>query len=79
MISFPNRSTCAITRTTGWGLLQWHNRRLVSHTGGTDGFSSQVAFMPEDKLGFVLLCNVPDSELIKEVRGIVWGNLLDIH
>ena len=63
----------------GWGLVKWEGHLLVTHTGGTDGFCSQVEIMPDQKLGFVLLCNVPDLDLVKEIRKIIWENLLDIH
>ena len=63
----------------GWGIVEWRGHELVTHTGGTDGFSSQVEFMPDQMIGFVLLCNVPDPDLLKEIRKIIWENLLDIH
>jgi len=63
----------------GWGIVEWRGHELVTHTGGTDGFSSQVEFMGDQRIGFVLLCNVPDPDLLKEIRKIIWENLLDIH
>jgi CubicO group peptidase (beta-lactamase class C family) len=63
----------------GWGIVEWRSHTLVSHAGGTFGFSSQVELMPDQKLGYVLLCNVPNTRLVKEIRTIIWENLLDIH
>lgn len=63
----------------GWGIVRWHERKFVTHTGGTEGFSSHVELQPDQKLGFVFLCNVPEAQLVKEIRGIIWGELLDIH
>jgi CubicO group peptidase (beta-lactamase class C family) len=63
----------------GWGLFKWHDRRVVSHNGGTEGFSSLVEFFPQEKIGFVILVNVPEPKLLKDIRGIVWGCLLDMH
>ena len=33
-------------------------RRLISHTGGVDGFVSYIGFLPDDDLGLVVLTNV---------------------
>jgi CubicO group peptidase (beta-lactamase class C family) len=63
----------------GWGLLRWHNHRVITHTGGTEGFSSLVDFMPDDKVGFVFLCNESEPPILKDTRKLIWGELLDIH
>src|SRR5690242_19530603 len=47
----------------GWFLRQWNGHKVVEHGGNIDGFNSQVAFMPDQKLGFVLLTNVTASPL----------------
>jgi CubicO group peptidase (beta-lactamase class C family) len=39
----------------GWILSDYHGRLLVSHGGGLDGMTSQVALMPEERLGVVVL------------------------
>ncbi|MFN2512234.1 MAG: serine hydrolase [Pyrinomonadaceae bacterium] len=41
----------------GWILSDYHGRLLVSHGGGLDGMTSQVALMPEEKFGVVVLTN----------------------
>ena len=41
----------------GWILSDYHGRLFVSHGGGLDGMISQVALMPEEKLGVVVLTN----------------------
>ena len=41
----------------GWLLSDYHGRLIVSHGGGLDGMTSQVALMPEEKLGVVVLTN----------------------
>ncbi|MBT8484729.1 MAG: serine hydrolase, partial [Phycisphaerae bacterium] len=47
----------------GWFLRTWNGKRLVEHGGNIDGFSAQAAFLPDDGVGFVLLCNVSASGL----------------
>lgn len=41
----------------GWILSDYQGRLLVTHGGGLDGMISQVALMPEEKLGVVVLTN----------------------
>lgn len=41
----------------GWGTGSWHDQPLVNHSGGTLGFTSEVAFLPESDLGVVILTN----------------------
>ncbi len=41
----------------GWGLRDYDGHRLILHGGGYDGMYSQVAMMPEENLGIVILTN----------------------
>jgi CubicO group peptidase (beta-lactamase class C family) len=41
----------------GWNYGAYHGLRLISHSGGTYGFASEVAFLPEADLGIVILTN----------------------
>jgi hypothetical protein len=41
----------------GWSHGTYHGQRLISHSGGTYGFASEVAFLPEADLGIVILTN----------------------
>lgn len=41
----------------GFGLRDYRGRKLVSHTGGLPGYVSQVALVPEERLGLVILTN----------------------
>jgi CubicO group peptidase (beta-lactamase class C family) len=41
----------------GWALGEYKGLRLISHNGGTFGFASTVAFLPEADLGVVVLTN----------------------
>ena len=41
----------------GWGLRDYHGRKLVGHTGGVAGFVSRVMLVPEEDLGVVILTN----------------------
>lgn len=41
----------------GWSSGQYRGLRVVSHTGGTGGFTAEIAFLPEANLGIVILSN----------------------
>ncbi len=46
-----------------WMLRQWNNHRVIEHGGNIDGFAAEVALLPDDHVGFVLLTNVSASPL----------------
>ena len=62
----------------GWFLRKWNGYKVVEHGGNIDGFNSQVAFMPEQKLGFVLLTNVTGSSLGAFAMNTIWTNLVGV-
>jgi CubicO group peptidase (beta-lactamase class C family) len=41
----------------GWMIGEYRGLRVVSHAGGTAGFTAEVAFLPESGLGIVILTN----------------------
>lgn len=55
---------------------QWKGHKVVEHGGNIDGFNSQVALMPDQKLGFVLLTNVTGSPLGGFALNTIWKNLV---
>src|SRR4030095_5424656 len=60
----------------GWFLRQWNGHKVVEHGGNIDGFNSEVALMPDQKLGFVLLTNVTGSSLGSFAMTTIWKNLV---
>ena len=42
----------------GWFISDYRGRKLVEHGGAIDGMRAQVAFVPEEKLGVVMLTNL---------------------
>ena len=60
----------------GWFLRQWKGHKVVEHGGNIDGFNAMVAFMPDQKLGFVLLTNVTASPLGSIAMNTIWKNLV---
>jgi CubicO group peptidase (beta-lactamase class C family) len=45
----------------GWGVRDYHGRKLVGHTGGLSGFVSRVMLVPEESLGVVVLTNAEEG------------------
>ncbi len=60
----------------GWMLRNWKGRKLVEHGGNIDGFAAQVALLPDEGLGFVLLTNMTVSSLQASSLHIVFETLL---
>ena len=60
----------------GWMIREWEGQPVIEHGGNVDGFSAQVAMLPESNLGFVLLTNASVSSLPSSALNIVWDTLL---
>jgi CubicO group peptidase (beta-lactamase class C family) len=60
----------------GWFLRDWHGHKVAEHGGNIDGFNAEVALMPDQHLGFVLLTNVTASVLPAAAMEAVWSNLV---
>ena len=61
----------------GIGVNDFNGKMYYSHTGGVDGFLSSVMFMPEEKLGIVVLTNTDQNhfflDLTSEIRDAFLG------
>lgn len=51
----------------GWGLRDYHGRKLVGHTGGVAGFVSRVMLVPEENLGIVVLTNAESGSAFDSI------------
>jgi CubicO group peptidase (beta-lactamase class C family) len=60
----------------GWMIREWEGQPVIEHGGNVDGFSAQVAMLPESELGFVLLTNASVSSLPSQAINMVWNTLL---
>jgi hypothetical protein len=47
----------------GWFLQDYKGRKVIEHGGAIDGMRAQVALVPEENLGLVILCNRGGSGL----------------
>ncbi len=59
--AFAGLKTNFAAYALGWGLREYHGRKLVGHTGGVGGFVSRVMLVPEENLGVVILTNAEET------------------
>ncbi len=52
----------------GWMLEEYNGKKIVSHTGGVNGFVTSVTLIPEDKLGIVVLTNTDANNFYEALK-----------
>lgn len=62
----------------GWRLQDYRGRFLISHGGAIDGFRAQVAFLPDEKWGLVVLTNLGQTTMADALRFALIDILLDL-
>lgn len=50
------------TYALGLGVVGYRGHKVVIHGGGIDGFISQMGWLPNDKIGFVILSNTGNTD-----------------
>lgn len=62
----------------GWQLRDYHGRKLVSHGGGGHGVAAEVALVPDENLGIVILTNADGPSLSSALKFDVLDRLLGL-
>jgi CubicO group peptidase (beta-lactamase class C family) len=52
----------------GWFLQEYNGRKMVSHTGGVNGFVTSVTLIPEEKLGIIVLTNTDANNFYEALK-----------
>lgn len=52
----------------GWVVQDYAGRKMFDHTGGADGFVTSTCFLPEEKLGVVVLTNTDQNTAYLSLR-----------
>jgi CubicO group peptidase (beta-lactamase class C family) len=52
-----------------WGVQTCAYEQIVGHTGGTEGYSSKVRFLPQRGVGLIALANVQEADLDGAIDG----------
>jgi len=55
----------------GWGLRDYHGRKMVGHTGGVAGFVSRVMLVPQESLGVVILTNAEQTSAFDAILYLI--------
>ncbi|MFY8003653.1 MAG: serine hydrolase domain-containing protein, partial [Chitinophagaceae bacterium] len=75
----PNGLHPLVTYALGWDRREYFNKTVYSHGGAYGGFISMMAFVPEEKLGLVILTNADNHELGEAVKWQVIDAYLQIN
>lgn len=60
----------------GLGVSTYRGRKLVSHTGGIDGFISAMSWLPEERIGIMVLSNLSGTPVPTMVTRTLYDRLL---
>jgi CubicO group peptidase (beta-lactamase class C family) len=52
----------------GWFLEEYSGRKIVSHTGGVNGFVTSVTLIPEEKLGIIVFTNTDQNAFYEALK-----------
>jgi len=52
----------------GWMLEEYSGRKIVSHTGGVNGFVTSVTLIPEEKLGILVFTNTDQNSFYEALK-----------
>lgn len=65
----------------GWFIGNYRGNAFVHHFGNIDGFTSEVAFLPQKKIGLVILTNSSNDGryMIHSVRNQIFDALLELE
>lgn len=59
----PDGSSPNVNYALGWEVRDFQHREVITHGGAYSGFASMMGFVPQEKLGFVILTNSDAHEL----------------
>jgi CubicO group peptidase (beta-lactamase class C family) len=62
----------------GWALESYNGRKIVSHTGGVNGFVTSVTLIPEEKLGIVVLTNTESNYFYESLKWELMDAFMDL-
>jgi CubicO group peptidase (beta-lactamase class C family) len=51
----------------GWGVQDYHGRKLVGHSGGVSGFVTRVMLVPEENLGILVFTNAESGAAFESI------------
>jgi CubicO group peptidase (beta-lactamase class C family) len=70
-----NPETVQLTYAMGWLVYDYRGKKVLSHGGMIDGFRVQLTFLPDENLGFAVLCNLHDTRMTAALT----NSLIDLY
>lgn len=67
-----------VSYAQGWFVSDYRGHRALTHLGGADGMGALVSFMPEEKVGIVVLANLGGSMARAMLRNWVFDRALGL-
>jgi CubicO group peptidase (beta-lactamase class C family) len=67
-VTHPNGETGYQLYGLGWFLEAYHDRQIVMHTGGVNGYVSSVTLVPKERLGIIILTNTDQNEFYDALK-----------
>jgi len=61
----------------GWYVRRWRGHTLLEHAGNTTGYTADVAFMPDQRLGYVILTNQDNAAIVGLAINTILPALVD--
>ena len=63
----------------GWGINQYRNNLMLSHSGSIDGYASLVSFLPKEKFGVVVLTNLEGNLIHRTITYFIFDKYLGLE
>lgn len=60
----------------GWHIQPSHGTTMIHHGGNIDGFSTFASFLPKEKLGIIILCNLSATAFRRVINQTLYDVLL---
>lgn len=74
----PDKESFYALYGLGWGITTYRGHHLIAHGGGIDGFITQVAFLPQDSIGLVVLTNQSGAPLASILANSIMDRMLEL-
>ncbi|AEI52214.1 serine hydrolase domain-containing protein [Runella slithyformis] len=75
---FPQGNMLTVNYGLGWDMVNYYNQEIVSHGGAYSGFLSMMGFVPNKKMGFVILTNSDSHEFTEALRWTIIDSFLGV-
>ncbi|MBC7863325.1 MAG: serine hydrolase [Bacteroidia bacterium] len=62
----------------GWFMKDYHGSKVIWHDGGADGFVTTTCFLPNEKIGIVVLTNTDASGFYGDLRDMIIDAYLNV-